>query len=391
MRASVNFYLKNPNAETSPVVLVIRTGGKTIKEATGVFVKTAAWRRPKKGRQYPTEPIAAAKLDEIECRIKEVLPNAKDIAYLKQVAQNAIKGNPTPICPKRQSFFEVSEEWVKEARTDARQRRAELRTLRRMLPTGADWETIDTATYLSLVKQMDAHGYAKNYQGTIIAKLKAIMNRGFMLKYHTNTDYRSFKKFDMTGDSIALTQEEVDKLWHLKLYLPEEKKARDLFIAGVYTAARFSDYSRLTKDNISADGNISFIQAKTGSKVIIPAASRLLQILERNGGSVPHLSMAVFNRTLKKVCKKAGLIDTVILSKSRGAKTEEVRVPKYEAVSSHTARRTGCTLLYLSGVPTRRVMMISGHQTEAAFFRYIRVTQKQNAELLSSNPFFTKK
>jgi hypothetical protein len=35
-----------------------------------------------------------------------------------------------------------------------------------------------------------------------------------------------------------------------------------------------------------------------------------------------------------------------------------------------------------------RIMLITGHKTEQAFFRYIRVEKKENAKALSELPFF---
>ena len=55
---------------------------------------------------------------------------------------------------------------------------------------------------------------------------------------------------------------------------------------------------------------------------------------------------------------------------------------KYELVSSHTARRSFATNLYLSGFPTLSIMQITGHRTETAFMKYIKVTANQHASLL---------
>jgi integrase len=64
------------------------------------------------------------------------------------------------------------------------------------------------------------------------------------------------------------------------------------------------------------------------------------------------------------------------------------RVKKYALVSSHTARRTGATNMYLAGVQTFRIMLITGHTTEQSFFKYIRIEREENARVLSEHPFF---
>lgn len=64
------------------------------------------------------------------------------------------------------------------------------------------------------------------------------------------------------------------------------------------------------------------------------------------------------------------------------------RKRKYELVSSHTARRTGITLLYMTGVPLQQVMLISGHKDEDSIRHYLRLTKEENVAMLKDNPFF---
>lgn len=61
---------------------------------------------------------------------------------------------------------------------------------------------------------------------------------------------------------------------------------------------------------------------------------------------------------------------------------------KWEIVSTHTARRTEATRLYLSGVLMRQCIMLTGHTAEENFRKYIRITKEENARMLDDNPFF---
>jgi integrase len=61
---------------------------------------------------------------------------------------------------------------------------------------------------------------------------------------------------------------------------------------------------------------------------------------------------------------------------------------KCNFVTSHTARRSGLTNLYKAGVSTYRCMLISGHTSEKTFFKYIKITAKENAEDLKECAFF---
>jgi integrase len=55
--------------------------------------------------------------------------------------------------------------------------------------------------------------------------------------------------------------------------------------------------------------------------------------------------------------------------------------PKYELVSSHTARRSSITNLYKTGLlDNREIMSISGHQSERVFENYIKVGTSEQAQ-----------
>jgi len=53
---------------------------------------------------------------------------------------------------------------------------------------------------------------------------------------------------------------------------------------------------------------------------------------------------------------------------------------KYELVSSHTCRRTFCTLKVLDKVPVPLIMKISGHTSERNSFRYLKMDEETSAE-----------
>jgi integrase len=64
-------------------------------------------------------------------------------------------------------------------------------------------------------------------------------------------------------------------------------------------------------------------------------------------------------------------------------------VDKCELVTSHTARRSFATNAFLTDVPAMAIMKFTGHKTESAFMKYIRMSPKDNAIKLQSHKFFT--
>jgi integrase len=226
-----------------------------------------------------------------------------------------------------------------------------------------------------------------NYKGAIISKLKVVMNEGYKQKFHKNEELRQFRRMSEVPETIALTADELDRLWSCNELTQMESKARDLFIIGVYSVARWEDYSRISADNIS-NGMLNYEQLKTGRTVILPVSPRLQEALDRNGGIAPRLSQQKFNGAIKRCCKKIGMTDKLHISKSKGAERVSEKKERCELVSSHTARRTGATMLYLAGVPAKRIMLCTGHSTEANFMRYVRITKEENARMLADNEFF---
>lgn len=409
----VNFYLRNEEEEASSIQIVVTGNGRRYRKQTGLSVRTDRWKKPKNGIQTSTDPKVAEKLKEIRLNLEARLSDMSSPEEIEEALDEVLQGKRPGEASRKSgrkkegearkkkagdgkrkkegvSFWEYFKAYADRERPHVKNYQTMYRKTLEMMGDGDDWDDIDGAWYFRLVEEMQRREYSINYQGTFIKVIKSMMNEALTLKLHTSTDFRHFKKVQETSDSIYLTQEEVDAIWNIGLKLSEERKARDLFIIGIYTAARFSDYSRLSLRNIH-DGLIRFVQRKTAGAVVIPASPRVLEVLERNGGRAPDISQQKLNENIKRVCRKAGMTEEVLVTRSKGARHITRGVPKCDLVTSHTARRTGATLLYMSGVPLKQCMMITGHTTEANFMRYIRVQKEENAELLMSNPFFTRK
>ena len=93
---------------------------------------------------------------------------------------------------------------------------------------------------------------------------------------HNNTEIerRSFKALSEPSESIYLTEKEVAAMYAKDLSdNAVYAKVRDVFLCGVYTAQRYSDYSRIHKDMIKEEDGVRYIeliQQKTGEKCLIP-------------------------------------------------------------------------------------------------------------------------
>ena len=107
----------------------------------------------------------------------------------------------------------------------------------------------------------------------------------------------------------------------------------------------------------------------------VPCSQELLQILEKYNYSVPRLTDQKINEYIKEVAKMAGLDEEIRVEYVKGGQKHVDFVPKWKMVHSHTARRTGATLMYLSGMEIYDIMKITGHTSPLMLKRYIKADE----------------
>ena len=122
----------------------------------------------------------------------------------------------------------------------------------------------------------------------------------------------------------------------------------------------------------------------------IPIHPYVTQILKKYKNELPKIpSNQKFNEYIKEVAKEVGIDDNISIQKRKGNFNYDKAIPKYELISSHTARRSFATNAYLSGIPPISIMMITGHKTETAFMKYIKISSEENAIQLQKSKFFS--
>lgn len=186
-------------------------------------------------------------------------------------------------------------------------------------------------------------------------------------------------------DSIYLKEEEIESL--MKLDLDEKEEiVRDLFIIGCETGLRFSDFSRLKPHHLKKD-RIEIHQQKTSRKVIVPVCTEnLLFIFKKYNNHPPQFeSITEFNRIIRNICESAGITEEVSILKKIANEKKEMVFKKFELVTSHTCRRSFCTNHFLNDMPVSLIMAISGHKTERAFMRYLKIDDNKKIDLFREN------
>ena len=268
-----------------------------------------------------------------------------------------------------------------------------------------DFDDIDMPLYFKYTEWMKARNYAINTVGKHIKNLKSILRCAESEGYNQNQKFKDkrFKGTRVEVDSIYLTKEDLEKFCAVDLSkMPiGYQQARDIFLVGCWTAQRVSDYNNISRDAIQSYTKrtivdvpdpenpgqtkpeiqvrevmyINIRQHKTGAKVAVPCSSELKNILERYNYQMPHLADQVINRYIKEIGKMAGLTEMVEMVETKGGTKTTVKYEKYKLIHSHTARRTGATLMYLAGMDVYDIMKITGHSSPNMLKKYIKADQ----------------
>ena len=88
------------------------------------------------------------------------------------------------------------------------------------------------------------------------------------------------------------------------------------------------------------------------------------------------MSNQITNQYLKALCEEAEIDSPVSNIRYRGSERIEDNYPKYNYISSHTARRTFVTLSLEKGMHPKTVMAITGYKDYRTFKKFIKITSK---------------
>jgi hypothetical protein len=433
--ATIRFFLHDKKKKKSSIIAVVSMK-QQYKVRTGISVPVKYWNfttgKCREVREFPEYRHLNTRLDEWEKLLKAI---AKDYeakistpipSEFSEAVERALKirsgyadGEKSPYLL---DFAERHKNNSSKSRRTKQYYETTIKVLReyeKKYRTRLKFEQITNEFYNSFrnyllqktyEKQGEKRHYTKNTIGGFIKNLLVFFNEARRAGYHDLT-VEGFKIEQEEVDNIYLSVEELTKLHHLSITeaLITEKSGKtiergsdlqrkinalndnkDRFLIGAFTAMRFGDYSGL--ENLkSTDKFITKRTKKTGAKVVIPMHWVIREILDRRGNLLPKpVSNQKLNDALKELGQLADINDEVELTVTRGGKQVTTRRPKYELITTHTARRSGCTNMYLAGIDIYTIMGFSGHTTEKSFRKYIKIKQEENAQRFVEHPFFKK-
>ncbi len=401
--------LREPNAsKPTPIIGIIRFNNDRIKISTKFKISPNHW---DEGRQRVKSGIATderesinAYLSNLETAVATILAKLKTqrLQPTKELVRSQVDTylNP-PVIASKPTLLSFIDQFIEDAPTRINietGKRINNRTIQKYKTTVAvlrdfdkiwrksvDFDTINLDFYNGFVTYLTKKkGLAVNSVGKYIQTLKVFLNEATAQKVNNNLEFKSskFKVLKEEADSVYLNKVELNSLYTLDLTKNSRlERVRDLFLVGCHTGLRFSDFTEIKPEFIK-DGYIRMEQFKTMGRVVIPCHPIVTALLNKYAGQLPRsISNQKMNDYIKEVCQLAGIdqLEKKAITKggSRVVKTEQ----KWKLVSTHTARRSFATNAYLLGIPTITIMRITGHKTEKAFMKYIKLNEEEHARI----------
>ncbi|NLI71844.1 MAG: site-specific integrase [Bacteroidales bacterium] len=418
--AKISFTRKYTKGDTTPLYAQIpisepvKIGNKTkynyLRYYISETINPKFWNkktcRAKSTAKFPEYPEFNQRLDDIESMINAVLLSFKNSGStptkdeIKNELDKVIKQKNTATDATSLANLTLTQftqhliDTLPYKKSTLKSYKVVLRNLKdyeKKHKTVLTYKNADIDFYNLFVKYLTDLGLAQNTIGTRIKIIKTILNKANERGIDVSLDYqkKSFSKPKEETESIYLNETELSKMYNLSNLPKYLETVRDMFIIGSYTGLRYSDLFRLTKDNITSDNTISLKTQKTERIVDIPIHTRVKQIFEKYDYQLPKsISNQKYNEYIKEVAEKAEINEPITTQNRIKGMLVSSTTPKYKLVTSHTARRSFATNAYLADVPVLSIMEITGHKTESAFMKYIKMSSKDNAMKLKSHKFF---
>lgn len=179
---------------------------------------------------------------------------------------------------------------------------------------------------------------------------------------------------------VPLTESQLSAIYNYTDLNAKERETRDLFICQCLLGQRISDLPKILKGDYRitrlGDGNevIAFMAQKTSQEAtlyLFPVVKEILGRYRQTG--FEHIDLLAedekaiarnevkLNKTIKEVCRKAGLDSDIDYVEQIGSKIITRRKKLFELIHTHTARHTFITLMCRYGVPKEDVIVATAH------------------------------
>lgn len=401
---TVNYYLDSRNkGELKSIRIFIRSENITFKFAIGEKINPKFWDVKKQlaKRSYIGHPELNSYLNSLKEKIKrrlrllslenEILTND----MIKSEVENILTVKK-PIDSKK-IFFDSFNQFIEVKKNEKRERTIQkyntliehLRNFEKSSHYKLSFDKINLQFYEKFTAYlMNDLLHSNNTIGKYISSLKTFLHWAVERGFNTHFDFTKFKVFNDKSDIVVMSEDELMKLYYLDFNTVDIKeknlsvetlnKVRDVFCFQAFTGQRFSDIESLKRDDIKND---SWYLHTYKTKDIIeipltPLAKEILNKYKNDSKPLPVISHQKTNNIIKDACELAEINEPLTVVKYRGKERIETKKPKYNFITTHTARRTFVTLSLEKGMKADTIMEITGHTSYKTFKKYVKITSK---------------
>lgn len=206
---------------------------------------------------------------------------------------------------------------------------------------------------------------------------------------NADTSYRPKVKGanEKTRSVVFLSVDELKRFEQYEFAERHYQLAKDVFLFCCNTGLRHSDVLKLRRADIHGD-SITFTTQKTNSTLTVPLNDKAKEILKKYSKSysnrrqkvlgvsdpaIPTPDQKTLNKHLHVMMRLAGIDEPTRHTYYIGNVRHDDVVPKYELVSTHTARHTFIVTAIGLGIPIPVIMSWTGHSNYSAMLPYISV------------------
>lgn len=395
---------RNPSNGTVTLYAEYRQSDKFKRVPTGVKTTPAKWDNEKQQIRLTGNPLEREEGKGQNATIQAVKKNLNEAVTALYVAN----GNIYPSIPQLNDYLAQEEATIEAIATEAPE--ATLVTELNSFITGkTDWAPATVKAFNTLCKHIQGYQKAKkvtwllstlsneeitNWQhwllktydfnnatlGKLVGKLKTFLTD----KQPQGINLSKVKPLhsQMLTPPVVLHQQEIEAIRALDLaHSPRLDRVRDLMVAQIFSGLRFSDLIRLEARHIQKNHIVIRMQ-KTGKTVKIPCFPAFLGIIAKYTDSetgelhLPRLSNTKFNDYIKEVTQLVPeLLKPIAIEYKKRNVTGVKELPKWKFITSHSSRRSFCSLCLDLDYSVKETMVWSGHSTLAAFSRYIGLSE----------------
>lgn len=230
----------------------------------------------------------------------------------------------------------------------------------------SEWGDITRSALYELHDHL-AEAVAPSTAKTVMAYAKALFNRYCDEVNLPNGWQKILSCKNQKPLKTYLTETELNMLSAARTHTPRQEYVKNLFLICAYTGLRVGDAMNLTPENIS-EGSIRYVAQKTKKAGVVPLKPGLEERIDWISKHAEYrVTPKCYNEAIRTLCKNAGINDEVVVLK--GGK--ELKGPKYEFITSHSARISCATCLNRRGVATEEISRVLQHSSSAITARYI--------------------